>query len=243
LVVVAVALLLVGVLIGRLTAPDSKAEVATGGQEDPETGSTAVTFPAGDQSREPWWGLVGYKRITVDTFDRTDSRDGLGQTGTEETWDAVRGQWGIEGGVARVFTSNPGEPNIAIVAESEGDGLVEVTMAAPEQDAGLVFRYQDPSNYWSVTTNTSLGTWAVTRKVDGETEAVAELNAPVTAGTTITVVLTGTQIRFLIDSVDKATLDDSTFAGVRQAGLIAPANSSMAARWDRFLTMEQPPEK
>ena len=41
--------------------------------------------------------------------------------------------------------------------------------------------------------------------------------------------------------MEALSLDDSTFAGMRGAGLIAPANSSLEARWDRFLTMEQPP--
>ena len=243
LVVVAVALLVVGVLIGRLTAPDSEADVATGVEEDAGTDSPPATFPAGDQSREPWWGLVGFQRLAVDTFDRADASDGLGETGTGETWETPTGKWGIEGGSPGCSPAIRTKPNIAIVPASEGDGLVEVTMATPEQGAGLVFRYQDPSNYWAVTTSTSLGTWAVTRTVDGEAEAVAELNAPVTAGTTITVILTGTQVRFLVDSVDTLSLDDSTFAGVRQAGLIAPADSPLEARWDRFLTMDQPPEE
>jgi hypothetical protein len=241
-VVVAVALLVVGVVIGRQTAPDSDAGVDTV-QGNTDEGSASFEFPAGDQSREPYWGLAGYRRLAVDTFDRADTSDGLGNTGTGETWETPSGKWGVEGGVARLFNSEPGRPSFAIVPASEGDGLVEVTMAASEQDAGLVFRYQDPSNYWSVTTNTSLGSWAVTRVVDGKAEAVAELDAPVRAGTTMTVVLNGSQIRFLVDSIEAASMDDSTFQGIRQAGLIAPAGSSLEARWDRFLTMEVPVEE
>lgn len=237
LIVIGVALLVAGFLIGRLTAPDSDSPVAA---VAPAEGAPSNTFPAGDQNREGFWGFVDYKRLAADTFDRPDNRDTLGDAGTGEPWQAVSGTWGIERNAARLVVSDPEQPNLAILPAPDGDALVEVTMAVPEDGAGLAFRYVDPSNYWAVTTNPSLGTWSVSRTVDGAAEIIGELRAPSSAGTTITITLSGARLRFLVDAVEQLTLDDETFAGRRYAGLIAPAGSTFQARWERFLTMTPP---
>ena len=72
----------------------------------------------------------------------------------------MSGTWGIGDDAALTSGGSTGdEPNIAVVPQGTGDGLTEVTMTVVEEGAGLVFRYLDPENYWSVTANPGVGSW------------------------------------------------------------------------------------
>lgn len=240
LVLVGLALLIVGLLVGRLTAPDNGAD---GGDRaavaDPA--DEAIPFPAGDVSRTGYWGFVGLRPVVVDTFDRPDNASTLGDSGTGQPWQVDAGEWGIEDNSAFRVAGAPGAQSIAVVPVGDGDGLVEVTATVVEQGAGMVFRYLDPSNYWTITANPALGSWAVHRVIDGQQELVGELAAPTADGVTVTITQNEALLRFLVDGIEYLRLTDATFEGQLQAGIVSSAESNGAARWDRFLTMRTAP--
>jgi len=232
-----IVVLLLGLLIGRITSGDDD------GGGGAQSGDGGVPFPTGDVNREGYWGYVGLERLVSDTFDRDADPQSLGQAGSGQDWDAVSGTWGVEGGVAQNTTAAPDGPSMAVVPEGTGDGLTEVTMNVVEQGAGLVFRYLDPDNYWTVTANPGVGSWTVTRVLEGEDELIGELPASTADGTTISVEQKGSSLRFLVEGVEYLSINDGALGEQLQGGLIAPQGNSGTARWNRFLVMQYPADQ
>jgi hypothetical protein len=236
------AVLVVGIVIGRVTAPDEASDDDGGNSAEQATPDT-IAFPSGDVNRTRYWGFANLDPVTIDTFDRPDSPESLGTAGTEQPWNVVSGTWGIEDATAvNGGGASDGQPSIATVAGARGGGLTEVLMSVVEPGAGLVFRYQDPDNYWSVTANPSIGSWTVTRVIDGEAEPQGDLVGATADGTTISVTQDGSTLRFLLEGSEQLSLTDGALQDRLQGGLIAPADTDGSARFDRFLVMRFRPE-
>jgi hypothetical protein len=240
-------LLVVVALIGGFVIAKITTSSDDGGSGDGETPSTATTgdgstggavpFPHGDQNREGYWGFANLERLVADTFDRDDSPGTLGNSGTGEPWQAVAGTWGIADGRAIANGGATDTPNIVVVPQGSGDGLTEVTMMKVEEGAGLVFRYLDPENYWSVTANPGVGSWSVTRVIDGDAELVSEVPGPTDDETTVSVTQDDSVVRVLLEGQEYLSLTDAALGDQLQGGLIAAPNTSGEARWDRYLVM------
>jgi hypothetical protein len=232
-----VAALIVGIVVGRVTAPEE--EGAADSDTDSHAASEPLPFPSGDVNRTGYWGFADLEPTVIDTFDRPDDPESLGSAGTGQEWEAVSGTWGIADSAALTSDGGGGadENHIAVVPEGSGDGLTEVTMTVVEEGAGLVFRYLDPENYWSVTANPSAGSWSATRVLDGEPELVGEFPCQTSDGTTVSVTQSGAALRFLIEGQECLTLNDGALSDQLQGGLIAAPDSSGDARWNRFLVM------
>ena len=237
-VLVVVALVAV-FLIGRSTSGGDDG----GGGEDPAGDDAAgtgegVPFPVGDVNRTGYWGFVSLTPIVVDTFDRANDPESLGDAGDGGTWDPVAGTWGIRDDAAFTSGGDGDGPFLAVVpGGGRGDGLTEVTMTVVEDGAGLVFRYADPENYWSMVANTGVGTWTVNRTIDGETENAGEFPGPTGDGVTLSVEQKGTNLRFLVDGTEIGPLTDGALADQLQGGLIAAGTTQGEARWNRFLVL------
>lgn len=234
LALLAVGILIVGIVIGRVTAPEDSTSDSASGGGGPDT-TEGLPFPTGDVNRTGYWGFVDLTPVAIDTFDRANSATSLGTAGSGQTWEAVSGTWGIDEDSAATSGGGQDGPNLAVIPRGTGDGLTEVTMTVVEGGAGLVFRYLDPDNYWSVTANPGVGSWSVNRVIDGDDELVGELTGPTASGVTVSVVADGTAVRFLLDGVEYLSITDGALADQLQGGLIASAGTANAARWDRFL--------
>ena len=240
LILLVVAALVAVFFVGKATSGDDD---SGGGDGDSATGTTVagggeVPFPSGDQNRTGYWGFADLEPIVVDTFDRANSPEDLGATGTGQPWEVVAGTWGIGDDSALTSGGSTGdEPNIAVVPQGTGDGLTEVYMPVVEEGAGLVFRYLDPQNYWSVTANPGVGSWTLNRVIDGETELVSEVPAPTNDGVTVSVTQDGSVVRVLLEGVEYLNITDAALGDQLQGGLIAAPATSGDARWDRFLVM------
>lgn len=231
------AALVVGVIIGRVTAGGD--DDGGGGDDDAATATTAaqgLPFPAGDQDRTNFWGFAGLVPVVADTFDR-DDRDQLGSTEAGETWEELQGTWGISQRQAEVDGSGQAPPSIAVLPGAEGAGLVEVTMPVVEGGAGLVFRYAGPANYWSIVADPTSGTWSVFKTIEGETDLVSDITASTDDGVTVSTIQQDQGLRILIDGEDVLLIEDRALGEALRGGLIASPDGEGAARWDRFLVM------
>lgn len=230
-----IAALIVGFFGGRLTAPDEQ------GDDTPTAGGTTedggLAFPSGDQNRTGYWGFAGLEPIAIDTFDRADDPASLGDAGSGQAWEAVNGTWGIRDDAALTSGGSGDAPFLAVVPEGTGDGLTEVTMTVVEEGSGLVFRYLDARNYWSVTANPGVGSWSVNRVIDGESELVGEALGPTNDGVTVSTTQDGSTVRILLEGEEKLSLTDAALGEQLQGGIIAASTTTGQARWDRFLVM------
>lgn len=240
-VLVVIAALVAVFLIGRITSGGDDSggdEDASGGTGTTVEGGGEVPFPSGDQNRTGYWGFADLEPIVVDTFDRANTPDDLGTTGTGQAWEVVSGTWGIGNNAALTTGGATGnEPNIAVVPEGTGDGLTEIYLPVVEEGAGLVFRYLDPDNYWSVTANPGVGSWTLNRVIDGDTELVTEIPGPTNDGVTVSVTQDGSVVRVLLEGVEYLNITDAALGDQLQGGIIAPPSTTGDARFDRFLVM------
>jgi hypothetical protein len=159
----------------------------------------------------------------------------LGDAGEGGTWDPVAGTWGIRDEAAATSGGQGDGPWVAVIpGGGRGDGLTEVTLTTIEDGAGLVFRYLDPLNYWSVTPNLGIGSWIVSRTIEGETEEAAQFAGATADNVTVSVEQKGSNLRFVVDGEEIGVLVDGALTGQLQGGLTA---TGTAARWNRFLVM------
>ena len=149
------------------------------------------------------------------------------------------GTWGIRDDAAATSGGTGEGPFLAVVpGGGRGDGLTEVTMTVVEDGAGLVFRYLDPENYWSIVANQGVGTWTVNRTIDGDAEVAGEFPGPTNDDVTISVEQKGSGLRFMADGVEFGSIPaDGALADQLQGGLIAAGTTQGEARWNRFLVM------
>jgi hypothetical protein len=195
-----------------------------------------LAFPTGDLDRSGYWSLVGLEPTLEDTFDRSDADD-LGTADSGQPWEVTAGSWAIRNDGA-VATGDPAAgPQLAVVPQVVNDGLVEVGLRVAATGAGLVFRYEDPRNYWAVTADTTTITWTVTQVIDGEATTAGQFSAPVFDGVTISVTQNVATVRFLVEGIEYYRVLDPTPDEVLRTGLVADGPLAVGAIWDRFLVM------
>jgi hypothetical protein len=223
-VLLVAAILMAGFVLGRVSAP---------GTEEGATASTApaVVYPAGDQDRSGYWTFAGIEAVVTDSFDRDDGP--LGMTDTEQEWNPVTGTWEIEDGHAAA-PDQRSQASIAVVPGGSADRLTEATMTVVEPGAGIVFRYRDPQNLWTMTADPENGGWLISKVIDGQRSRVAEIPGRTADATAIGVAQRGDELQVLIDGQEVRRVTGSELAGQPRSGLIAPADSDGSARFDRF---------
>lgn len=89
------------------------------------------------------------KAIT-DTFNRADSATSLGTAGTGQSWEQLRGTFGISSNVAYLASFVAGEINLTAVdsGEADVDIFAQVTVNPPvDAWIGIVYRVQDANNF------------------------------------------------------------------------------------------------
>lgn len=163
--------------------------------------------------------------------------DQLGVADSGRAWRAALGTWGIDRGRARLVAPEGGRFRSVAVIELDGtDVTVEVAATAVRPGCGLVFRYENPLNYWFVSAVPDLATWSIGYVAEGTVVEVGNLGVVSTAaGTVIGVRLEGSAIEALVDGIQAAAFDDPTLAGATGAGLLAGGNTPAGARWDNFV--------
>lgn len=229
-----IAVLLVGFIIGRVTSDDDGTAEATTTTTPPP-----VTFPTGDQDRAGYWAFGGVTPAVADSFEGAVG-DGLGAADSGGRWEPVSGSWSVENGTAAAAAGEGDEPSMIVIPGGPAERLTEATLTVVEEGAGIVFRYQDPDDYWSMTAKPSVGIWTVTRVVEGEPTVVAEIPATTADGTTVTVAQRRDELQILVDGIEAIRVTDPALRAQRLSGLITAPGSDGSARFDRFYVGAMP---
>lgn len=180
--------------------------------------------------------LASGRSGSLDPFDRDDSTSALGSMPAGPSWQAASGTWGIAGGEAFVSHPAPGDgPDLAVVRPPVADGTVQVRMARGARQAGLIFRYRNPSDYWALVAAPDYATWVVVRIAGGEQTVVANSGVASTGdGTTIGVRLRGGDVDVMIDGKVTTTVNTGAADGADMVGMVANGPDGAVARFDDF---------
>jgi hypothetical protein len=185
---------------------------------------------------EPKSSTSSGAEAVIDNFNRNDSDINLGVSDTGEKWKAQSGVWGIQGHAARLVRADGRKAGIVTVDLGAPDGLVRATESVVGNGAGVVFRYRDANNYWSVQAAPSFATWVVVKVIDGKSKQVSNLGLSATHnGPSVSVQLQGDRIEVFINGVLLKTLRDAALKNATQAGLIAGGPSGPSARFSAFV--------
>lgn len=181
---------------------------------------------------------VGTYTTITDSFNRADSASTLGQTETGQTWQALRGTWGVNANTA--YTTTCAAPGQVVVEGGSANGFIEATLTSNNQDAQLLARVVDSNNlvkFERMGNHYELGqlvngTYASMSMLPGSTPANNDVIRLVFDNELITVLING-QIR--------QTLRSTTPAGTKY-GLGSWCNT--ASRFDdfKFGLLGTPPE-
>lgn len=193
----------------------------------------------GDARREQVPGNVGELvtiERTLDSFDRPDQQLEVGG-GVAEGWAPEIGAWAISGGQA--FPSEPTRERSLLVRDlGQSDVAVQAELSKVSHDAGVVFRYQDPSNYWAVVAAPYYGTWVLFKVLDGKEEVVATTGLSETSdGTTVGLRGDGDTIDVVVNERVTATVVDGALRTATKAGMTAQGTEP---RFENFKADEGP---
>ncbi|MFN8038890.1 MAG: DUF6531 domain-containing protein [Acidimicrobiales bacterium] len=206
--------------VGYDTVGRATWSVAPNGNVSGGTPANYRTATLSDRAGAPLLAVSPVGRGVIDEFGRVDSATSLGSTDTGEAWTAQSGTWGISGGAAYLVS---GTNAAATVPVASGDGILVTSVPVAQTGTGVVFRYQDASNYWKLTPDTTGTTWTVTQVVAGATV----INATTAAGTccnpgdAVSVTMAGTAVKVYVNGAQIWSGTSSSLIGAAKVGLWA----------------------
>lgn len=166
----------------------------------------------------------------ADSFTRADSASTLGTSEVGgKTWTANTGTWGVSSGAA--YTVTGASADIASIDTSITDMQVEGKLTYSGTQPGLVFRYQDASNYYYVEPFSSGA--RIQKRVAGSTSTVVSTGSGFASGDYFGASIYGSQINLLHNGSIVATATDTALTAGTKAGMRAGSANS-TDRWDDF---------
>jgi hypothetical protein len=172
-------------------------------------------------------------------FSGPDSTTSLGRTTTtKKTWKTDAAEFGISGSQAYVVSRLSGAPAQAVVTQSSANGVVCATISSVHLGTGVVFRQQDPANYWMFTAVPGYATWNVTLVQDGVPKLIG--NTGLTTfddGTVISAQMFGNKLNLYVNGKLRKSITSSKFAKARSVGIISAGDADAAnlGRWRNFV--------
>ena len=178
--------------------------------------------------------VVGPNAPVRDDFDRTNAPV-LGASTGGGKWKAEGGSWGIRNREA-ILNSAPGlRPTMATVDIGQTEGWIQVSGTTVPEGFSLVFRYQDPSNYWRLVAVPGYATWNVFRVVKGSETRVDSLGLANYANpSTVAVRLKGKAMTFFVDGLETKTFKDPALMKAHRAGIGIASPKGVGARFAGF---------
>jgi len=171
--------------------------------------------------------------VALDSFDRPAGSLVL-PPGRGPAWRVEAGSWEVADGQAAA-TDPRSDRSIAVVRLPGGQGAVQLTLSHVTNGAGVVFRYRDRRNYWSVSAAPLYATWVITKTVGGRTTLMGNTGiSPMEDGTVIAVRVQGDVIDIAFDGQIGKTLSDGDLRGAPEVGMGVPGPVATTARFDDF---------
>ena len=164
----------------------------------------------------------------TDTFDRPASQDGLGAA-PGVGWTDVRGQWGVQGGVA--FLPSP-DPTLNVTVDDIDTRDVQIAaVVGGDGVCGVTARYLDEDNYLALIRVPGFAVWNVVEVVDGVERVIFKV--PDTANPNVAVVLeVGDDIVTAVSDFSRVSVVASPASGGTRVGLIARGGDMDTCTWD-----------
>jgi hypothetical protein len=207
---------------------------------DPEPGATTARFTKFAASQV---NIVGPDAPVHDAFDRPDGS--LGKTPTGQAWKVDSGSWGVRGQEAVLNSPPTAAANIATVDIGRTAGWVQVTATTAPDGVGVVFRYQDPKNYWRIVAVPGYGTFNVFKVING-----VETRVGATGLTTVNTIdvgankvgvnvnigirMRGEDFTFFIDGFETVTMHSTELIKAHRAGIVVASDKGKDARFAGF---------
>lgn len=171
-------------------------------------------------------------------FNEPDSETSLGRTNTKKVWKTDAAVFGVSGNQAYVSSRLSGAPAQAVVTMSSSNAVVCATVSSVHLGTGIVFRLQDPANYWMFTAVPGYATWNVTIVQDGVPTLVG--NTGLTTfedGTVISAQTYGNKLNFFVNGKLRKSITSSKLSKARGFGIIASGDAAAAdlGRWKKFV--------
>jgi hypothetical protein len=166
-------------------------------------------------------GSIGSVKIegTTTEFAAAAGDGGLPAVPGLGPWEYTAGTWTVDRGAV-------GQPSDAAVTlatlTAPPTPSVEITVAKLADGVGLIFRYQDPSNYWGVRAVPTYGGWNIFKVVDGRETVVRVLVGQAFDGTSVGVQQSGTRFRVVLNGLVRSTFDDKALAKAPGVGMMSP---------------------
>jgi hypothetical protein len=181
------------------------------------------------------YDIVGPDAPIHDDFERARAGSSLGATPTGQRWQVASGSWGIQRGEA-VLESQPSlKPAVATIDVGRSDGWVQTTASAIPTGTGLVFRYQDPKNYYRVSAVPLYGTMNVMRVVRGRETRIGSTGLTNFGnGSTIGVRLRADRVTVFVDGYETVTYRIPELRRAHRAGIAIDSPKAVGARFAGF---------
>lgn len=173
-----------------------------------------------------------------DLFTRADSTSSLGTATSGGAWTAVAGTWGIISNQGYLAT-RVGD-SIATLATSSAtmDITARITLGTGSSNPGILFRYQDSTNYLLVLFALSNQKIDVFRRVAGTYTNISSNSVSIAASTayTLRIVANGTTVTTYLNGV-RVKVDTGVTQFASSTGVGLRQDDATAARYDNLVVV------
>ena len=162
----------------------------------------------------------------LDDFERPSPTPLEGEAPRGTTWSAL-GASIIAGGGSAVVAPVPADETALALTDTGWSNLsAGIAVGHAPAGAGLVFRFVDLFNYWSIVAAPEFGTWNLVLTVEGQAgQSHATGLSSTEPGTRVSVAMSGPEIRVFVDGAPVFIIVDPTFEQATTTGLIAQAGT------------------
>ncbi len=165
----------------------------------------------------------------IDDFGRDDVDELAGETPDGSQWSALGTSFILESGLATISAGNEGEVGIALIDTGWSDGTVGATVATTSAGTGLIFRFVDIFNHWSLIAAPEFGTWNLNLVVEGESIRSESIGlASTEPGARVSILMDGPEIRIFVNGAPTIVIADPTFELATSSGVISVASTGGA---------------
>ena len=172
----------------------------------------------------------------LDDFERPDGVLGDDES-ADPSWSVLGPELMITSG--RVVSDGSDQSSLAVTETGWADVSLGLVVDDAPAGSGLLFRFVDLNNHWSLVAAPDFATWNLVLTVDGETtQSLATGLSSNTSGTRLAVLAQGPEIRVFVNGQPVGSMVDPTFQTATAAGILAP--SGAVASFDEFFAVDAP---